>query len=133
MHSHFRSCRGCATDSTSHRKTVTVAKNSFLASMFLAALNVAAQADVYRWDNRLAIPGTEGIGPGPGVMLDHRDLAFADLSDKNLSDSRFDFSNLSRAFLINSTLINADLSGANLTNALLIRATLTNANLSGPR
>ena len=46
----------------------------------VVVLSATARADIYRWDNFQLIPGTEGITPGPGVVLDHHELAFAALS-----------------------------------------------------
>jgi uncharacterized protein YjbI with pentapeptide repeats len=83
-----------------------------VALAFLAATAGSSRADVFRWDNGQLIPGTEGITPGPGVQLDHHELAYADLNYQNLTGSRFDFSNLSYASLRQSTLTNANLSGA---------------------
>ena len=103
----------------------------FVALVFLIAMAGSSRADIFRWDNGQLIPGTEGITPGPGVQLDHHELAYADLRNQDLTGSRFDFSNLSYARLQTSTLTNANLSGANLANANLSRSTLTNANLSG--
>ena len=40
----------------------------------ILAAPFALHADIYRWDNGQVIPGTEGIEPGPGVQLDHRQL-----------------------------------------------------------
>ena len=78
-----------------------------------------SQPGVFRWDNSQLIPGTEGIAPGPGVQLDHRELAFASLWRQDLSGSRFDLSHLTSAYLSSSVLTNANLTGANLTNAFL--------------
>ena len=105
----------------------------FVALAFLIATAGSSRADIFRWDNGQLIPGTEGITPGPGVQLDHHELAYAALSSLDLTGSRFDFSNLSYAnpLQIFSTLTNANLSGANLANANLQNSTLTNANLSG--
>ncbi len=90
-----------------------------------------AAADVYRWDIGALIPGTEGITPGPGVQLDHRELEYANLSQKDLTGANFESSNLANAALYESTLANADLRGVNLTHAWLAFSTLTNANLRG--
>ena len=97
----------------------------------VVVLSATARADIYRWDNGQLIPGTEGITPGPGVVLDHHELAFAALSERDLTGARFDFSNLTNAYLYTSTLTNANLAGANLTSANLYGSTLTNANLTG--
>lgn len=95
-------------------------------------------ADIYRWDTGEVIPGTEGIEPGPGLTLDHRELAFANLSSgwdpgdvKDLTGASFELSNLTNAWLSYSRLTNANLTGANLTNARLHQSTLTSANLTG--
>ena len=71
----------------------------FVALAFLVATAASSRADIFRWDNGQLIPGTEGITPGPGVQLDHHELAYAALSDLDLTGSRFDFSNLSYAYL----------------------------------
>ena len=94
---------------------------------------VYLKADIYRVDNGQLVPGTEGIGPGPGVELDHRQLQFSNLSELDLSDARFQFSDLTNANLFASTLTNANFAGANLSNANLRGATLTNANLTGAK
>src|SRR5688572_14220084 len=94
----------------------------------VVVLSATARADIYRWDNGQLIPGTEGITPGPGVVLDHHELAFAALFERNLTSARFDFSNLTSARLGGSTLTSATLSGANLTAADLDGSTLINAN-----
>ena len=65
----------------------------------VVVLSATARADIYRWDNGQLIPGTEGITPGPGVVLDHHELAFAALSERDLTGARFDFSNLTNAYL----------------------------------
>ena len=83
--------------------------HGFLAAIFLA---VPAWADIYRNDNFTVIPGTEGIDPGPGVQLDHRDLAYARLGGLDLTGARFDFSNLTRAQFSSSTLTDATWTGA---------------------
>jgi uncharacterized protein YjbI with pentapeptide repeats len=93
-------------------------------------------ADVYRWDNNQLIPGTEGITPGPGVQLDHRELEYARLESFVLIGANFELSNLTSARLDESNLTSANLSGANLTRATfrgrpnLTDANLTNANLT---
>jgi uncharacterized protein YjbI with pentapeptide repeats len=114
-----------------------------IACTLLLTLTSACQADIFRWDNGQLIPGTEGITPGPGVQLSNRDLEFADLSDKNLVNSRFDLSRLSSANfghsnLFSATFTSADLKDANLTDAQLQstrfdNADLTDANLSNAR
>ena len=103
-------------------------------TLLLALLCVpfcTAHADVRRWDTGEVIPGTEGITPGPGVQLDHRQLEYAQLQQLNLTSSNFGFSNLANAVLGWSTLTDASLTRANLTNANLLSSTLTNANLTG--
>jgi hypothetical protein len=66
---------------------------------YLVVLSATVRADIYRWDNFQLIPGTEGITPGPGVVLDHHELAFAALSERNLTGAHFEFSNLTNANL----------------------------------
>ena len=51
----------------------------------VVVLSATARADIYRWDNGQLIPGTEGITPGPGVVLDHHELAFAALLERDLT------------------------------------------------
>ena len=88
--------------------------------MILAA-PFALHADIYRWDNGQVIPGTEGIAPGPGVQLDHRQLEYAKLGGWNpdeamdLTGANFEASNLTNADLCCSTLTNANLTGAVVT------------------
>jgi polyhydroxybutyrate depolymerase len=89
----------------------------------VVVLFATARADIYRWDNRQLIPGTEGITPGPAVVLDHHELAFAALSELDLTGARFDFSNLSNAQFLGSTLTNAKLTGAVVTGASFWAAT----------
>ena len=96
----------------------------------LVVLSATARADIYRGDNGQLIKGTEGITPGPGVVLGHHELAFAALSERDLTGARFDFSNLTSAWLYSSTLTDANLAGANLTDANLDLSTLTNADLT---
>jgi hypothetical protein len=67
-------------------------QRSLVALAFLVAMAAPSRADIFRWDNGQLIPGTEGITPGPGVQLDHHELGYAELSSRNLTDSRFDFS-----------------------------------------
>jgi uncharacterized protein YjbI with pentapeptide repeats len=90
-----------------------------------------ARADIFRWDNDQVIPGTEGITPGPGVQLDHRDLQFARLSDLNLADSQFAYSDLTSAVLKRSVLISANLTGASLTGANMEGAVVARADFGG--
>ena len=103
-----------------------------LTLLLMPFCNVHAQ--IYRWDNGQLIPGTEGITPGPGVELDHRELEYASFGSSpgiDLTGANFESSNLTRSQLYYSTLTDANLTGANLTNAILTDATLTNANLTG--
>ena len=90
---------------------------AWMACGLLMSLPAAAQADIFRWDNGQLIPGTEGITPGPGVQLDHHELAFAVLYHLDLTDSRFDFSNLTNADLRESKLTSANLTEAVVTGA----------------
>lgn len=104
----------------------------FILILAAACLTVSswAQADISRWDNGETIPGTEGIKPGPGVDLSQRELAYANFAVGNLTDARFDFSNLSHANMPVSTLTNVNLTGANLSSAIMPLSVLTNANLT---
>ena len=91
----------------------------------------AARGDIIRWDNGQRIPGTEGIVPGPGAQLNSFDLAFADLSDKNLIGASFEGSNLTSARMMRSNLANVNLSGTNLSNSNFTPVSLTGANFEG--
>jgi uncharacterized protein YjbI with pentapeptide repeats len=131
-----------------------------IAALFVTAtVSARVEADIYRWHDGQVIPGTEGITPGPGVVLDHRELSFVSLEGLDLTGSRFEFSNLAnarftfytggdhygsnltganlsgttliRADLIGSTLISSNLSDANLAGARLYFSDLSNANLTG--
>jgi uncharacterized protein YjbI with pentapeptide repeats len=86
--------------------------------------NAISHGQIERWDTGAVIPGTDGIVPGPGVQLDHRNLEFAVLSNSDLARSRLDSSNLSNAHIFHTNLMNA-----NLTEAVLTRADLWNADL----
>ncbi len=60
-------------------------RQTFVATLaFVVSIAALGRADIHRWDNGQLIPGTEGITPGPGVRLDHRDLQFSQLSTLNL-------------------------------------------------
>jgi uncharacterized protein YjbI with pentapeptide repeats len=83
----------------------------------------ACWADIFRWDNRQRIPGTEGITPGPGVQLDHRNLDHADLQNKNLTSASFSGANLRRAHFAFSNLRSADLTNAVVAGAIFLRTT----------
>lgn len=83
-------------------------------TVLLVAVSLAAhvRADIYRLDNGTVVPGTEGINPGPGVQLNQLDLTYAILNGQDLSNARFDESNLTRAQLSYSTLANATFVGS---------------------
>ena len=97
----------------------------------VVVLSATARADIFRWDNSQLIPGTEGITPGPGVALDHHELAFAELSERDLTGCAFRLLEPQPRVSVYSTLTNANLTGANLTSANLQVSMLTNANLTG--
>ncbi len=63
----------------------------FLSTAILAA--VPSRADIFRWDNGQVIPGTEGITPGPRVQLDHRQLDYARLNNREMTGINFEESN----------------------------------------
>ena len=94
-------------------------------AMVLAVKASAARADIHHWDNGQVIPGTEGITPGPGVQLDHRQLNYAKLGGfdageaMDLTGASFEESNLTHANLL-TPRSNANLTGANLTTPLVI-------------
>ena len=64
-------------------------KHSLMALGFILATAASAQADIFRWDNGQLIPGTEGITPGPGVQLDHHELAYAALTGRDFDRLAF--------------------------------------------
>lgn len=82
-----------------------------------------AHADIFRWDNGEPIPGTEGMEPGPGVQLEHRQLRFAELSNFDLTGANFEGADLSGSDFENSTLTGANLAGAFVANTRLREAT----------
>ena len=86
-------------------------------------------ADIKNWETGETIPGTEGITLEPGVQLDHRELAYAKLSEVDLTGANLAFSNLPHAILSQSNLTSANLAGANLRGATLFKADLTGATL----
>ncbi len=93
-------------------------------ALVVATLTAApATADVFRRDNGALIPGTEGITPGPGVQLDHRELEYGDLSQRDLTGANFESSNLAYAGFFSSTLTNANLSGTVVTGTDFWEAT----------
>ncbi len=86
---------------------------------------ILCRADIDRWDNGAVIPGTEGIEPGPGVQLDHRDLEFASLGG-DLADANFSYSKLANA-RVSGTIQDADFShtivrGVNLSAPKVLQA-----------
>jgi uncharacterized protein YjbI with pentapeptide repeats len=88
------------------------------ALLFAVAVNPASsRADIFRWDNRQVIPGTEGIWLGPWASLSNRDLAFADLHARNLTGVNFTNTNLANASLSQTMLTNAQFAGAKVTGA----------------
>jgi len=100
------------------------------AQLFAAVFfGAAACGDILRWDNGQVIPGTEGITPGPGVHLENRNLAFAELSEKNLANAYFTGANLHRAHFRSSNLTNAELTGAFISGAGFLRTGLTKEQL----
>ncbi len=88
-----------------------------LAALLLFSHAPSLPAAIFRWDNQALIPGTALITPGPGVQLDHRDLAFANLSNVNLTGANFNSSNLSNALLQSTTLTSVDFSSAQIGGA----------------
>jgi uncharacterized protein YjbI with pentapeptide repeats len=90
----------------------------------------AARGDIFRWDNRQLIPGTQGIVPGPGANLSGYDLDFADFQTTDLTAAHL------RSRLTRATFANANLSGADFLLATLVEtnfggAIVTDANLLG--
>ncbi|MEZ6118936.1 MAG: pentapeptide repeat-containing protein [Pirellulaceae bacterium] len=112
--------------------------SAVIVAFCVAAWTNLVPAEIYRTDGQW-IPGTEGIEPGPGVVLDGWDLHAANLASLDLSNSSFVEANLAsadlRSKLSNANLIRADLTDANLAGSNLYQtnlagATLNKANLS---
>ena len=109
---------------TTRRHLNVVALCTLLATSFV-------DADIYRWDTGEVIPETEGIELGPEEQLDHMQLEFALLANKDLTEVNLEASILTGASLESSILTDANLRDANLTRAGLSGATLAGADFSG--
>ena len=59
-------------------------------AVLLGTLAQPLPADIYRWDTGEVIPGTEGITPGPGVDLDHREFSVCRVERWNWTYSTWD-------------------------------------------
>ncbi|MEX2139150.1 MAG: pentapeptide repeat-containing protein [Pirellulales bacterium] len=111
------------------------------ALLLASTASAPSRADIFRWDNGQLIPGTEGITPEPGVVLDRRNLDFAQLSARDLTGASFKLSNLAYASFDAANLTGVNLRQANLSyadlfitklaNALFDDAIVTEANLGG--
>lgn len=102
-----------------------------LALICMSLLLVAqGRADIFRWDNGDLIPGTEGVTPGPGVVLSQYELAYAELSDYDLATAQLNGADLSFAAMYDSNLSSANFDEANLTGADLHEAILAGATLN---
>ena len=122
-------------------KLWTATRSVVFVSTLVAMSAIYANADILRWDDHQVIPGTEGIVVGPGILLDERTLAYAELSGANLSEGYLALSDLSHAHMNGVNLAFAILSRANLSDATLVGAnlkyagmdlaTLANADLTG--
>ncbi|HOW72227.1 MAG TPA: pentapeptide repeat-containing protein [Phycisphaerae bacterium] len=126
--------------------------------ILLTGLSGRLNAQIYNWQTREVIPGTEGITPGPQMRLQEwnstgHTLDYADLSGNLdlhgssfvgswLNQSRWNGADLTGAYFnyasadqtlapVPTILQGADFSGTNLTNANFCNAVLTNANLTG--
>ena len=93
-----------------------------LALWLIAGWASTADADIYRWDDQQLIPGTEGIEAGPGVRLDHLNLAYAQLVGfpvLDLSGASFEGSDLTKArfYVCGGRCAGAVLANANMTDA----------------
>ncbi|MCA9171420.1 MAG: pentapeptide repeat-containing protein, partial [Planctomycetales bacterium] len=86
-----------------------------------AAISVELHGEIYRWNAFEPIPGTAGIWPDPGVelVLEHMDLSFAELQNRDLTNASFEFSDLSYARMDHSILKNVRLTGATVVGAWL--------------
>ena len=93
-------------------------KYNFLFVMITVGLCSAhVDAEIYRWDNREVIPGTEGIEPGPGVPMSGLNLQYADLRSLDLSRASFESSRLDQANFTDSVLVDAVFVDAVVTGA----------------
>jgi uncharacterized protein YjbI with pentapeptide repeats len=127
-------------NSTASTRFRALARAIVCASLALTFLGPnSARAQIYRWDNNMLIPGTQGITPGPGVDLSGwntagHQLEFADFGFQpgtiDLTSASFANSDLASAFFNSVTLTSANLTGANLTNANLQFVDLTNASFN---
>lgn len=89
------------------------------------------RADIKNWQTGETIPGTQGVDPGPGVNLSHRNT-----EQRNLRFADFAGLNLSGAGLSCSWLDYGKFTEANLTAARLDVSTLANSiplPATGPR
>ncbi|MCA9198760.1 MAG: pentapeptide repeat-containing protein, partial [Planctomycetales bacterium] len=81
-------------------------------------LFIDLQQGIFRWDNGQVIAGTEGIVPGSGLDLSQRTLAFAYLTNVDLTGTSFQDSDLSDARFMGSNLTNVDFRGASIARAV---------------
>lgn len=77
----------------------------------------ACRGEIVRWDDGMVIPGTQGITPAPGVVLEQRDLFKAELSFADLTHARLQGANLTEARFWFAKLAGADFTGAEIRNA----------------
>ena len=80
---------------------------SLSSALLVFALAGHANADIFRWDNGQAIPGTQGIVAGPNISLKSKSLQFAELSNADLTNVQFDLANLTSARLSGATIAGA--------------------------
>lgn len=105
-------------------------KASFLIAVCgLLLLAMPASADIYRWDNGEVIPGTEGVDIVPGTRVWNLDLHFADLTNRDMSQIKFDYVHMAYAKLNGSDLTgtefrNLSMPGVDFTGANLTRITM---------
>jgi Leucine-rich repeat (LRR) protein len=63
----FACHRGASTRQAKRNGQIINYGTAWAASLTLVLIATSARADIFRWDNRQPIPGTEGIIPGPGI------------------------------------------------------------------
>jgi uncharacterized protein YjbI with pentapeptide repeats len=99
----------------------------------MCCLAAVGHADIYRFSDGSTIPGTEGVVPGPGLILNNLNLDQAHLSGEVLTNSEFRNSSLIGALLVGADLRQVNFSAANLSFAALHDSSLAGAILTDAR
>jgi uncharacterized protein YjbI with pentapeptide repeats len=100
---------------------------------FILGLSIItpSRADIYRWDNGLLIPGTEGVEVRPGAQLDNLDLEYANLRSAELDGADLEDTDLTSADLTNANLGSVTFTGANLAGAVINGAVMNDTTARG--